>query len=196
MKVFIEGSSGVFGSFLTELLPQYGFELDENAPCVILAVPFSAYEEMVLKHLGKFFINICSVQSVSNSIIEKHTTLYTGLHPLFGPRTPADKRNSILTKECLGTLEVEFLGLWSKIGKIIKLGPTLHDASMAHTHVVALKVYDFAKPLMNDAKEISDELIPHSFRKLKEFVDTLDNLSEGTKSSILSNPLIPQKLQL
>jgi prephenate dehydrogenase len=189
MNIHIEGQ-GVFGKFLAELLPQYGFTIDIEAPAVILAIPFSGYQEAAPRFQNRYLINVCSVQLPSNDIICRSTTHFTGLHPLFGPRTPEDKRSSILTHTCKCSLEEEFLPLWEKISKIIKMGPSLHDYSMLHTHVVALKVAEFAKPLIKDAEGIADDLIPHSFRLLRQFVQTLEDMPEGTVNSIKANPYI------
>lgn len=48
MKINIHGQNGVFGGFLTQELPKFGFEITE-CNTHILAVPFSAYEIVAQK---------------------------------------------------------------------------------------------------------------------------------------------------
>jgi hypothetical protein len=99
MKLTIIGD-GVFGTFLKELLKDK-FELqcfggDElTAESVILAVPISAYKQIAAQLYDKHLINVCSVQSPSTEILLHEAERVTSIHPLFGPRTAADKRNSI-----------------------------------------------------------------------------------------------------
>ncbi len=194
MKIHIEGS-GSFGSFLKELLPLVGFELDYYAESVILAVPISAYKEVGEKFAGRHLINVCSVQKPSTDILLKITNKVTSIHPLFGKRTPADKRNSILTYECKNKLEEEFLSKFTKLSKVwccdnnkISFTPELHDKLMFKTHYQALLAAKLIKPLITDVSDIPDELIPNSFRLLRQFSQTLEDMPVGTISSILANP--------
>ena len=87
---------GVFGTFLKALLQPH-FNVCDNAESVILAVPISAYDELGKKYSDRHLINVCSVQKPSTDTLLKYTKKVTSIHPLFGPRTPENKRNSILT---------------------------------------------------------------------------------------------------
>lgn len=193
MKINIFGS-GSFGSFLKKELPNFRFTLDEFADTVILAVPFSAYEsagEYWGEKEGKFLVNVCSVQKLSTDILLKYTNKVTSIHPLFGSRTPADKRNSILTRRSGTEDEFEFLKLFKEFsGKISEMLPSEHDKLMAKTHAAAVLAAKQAKHFVDAAADIPDELIPNSFRLLREFVKTLDDMPSGTINSIMSNPYI------
>ncbi len=96
MEIQIEGD-GAFGSFLRRELPFHGFQFKTAAQSVIMAVPLHAYQEVAARNQGKHLINVCSVQEPSTRILLRHTDKVTSLHPLFGARTPVDKRNSMLT---------------------------------------------------------------------------------------------------
>jgi len=127
MKIRIIGS-GAFGTFLKELL-QHSFTIchdyDESARSIILAVPLSAYREMAEKFAfgdENHLINVCSVQEPSTNILKEYTNNFTSIHPLFGARTPANKRYSILTHSCQSTpvysLEEEFLNRFKHSSEI------------------------------------------------------------------------------
>lgn len=204
MKINIQGN-GAFGSFLKELFAAY-FAISDDSEVVILAVPISAYDELGAKFKNKHLINVCSVQEPSTNILLKYTDRITSIHPLFGRRTPADKRNSILTYSSLkdndtwqsGGLELDFLNDFKKISKVIthfpaKYGrdilatPQEHDKLMVKTHVAALMAAKQLQVYIERAENIPDELIPHSFRLMREFVKTLDDMPPGTTESILAN---------
>lgn len=203
MRINIVGE-GSFGKFLVQELPNFGFELDKFADSVILAVPLSAYEpcgEFYGEHENKHLINVCSVQKPSTDILLKYTDKVTSLHPLFGPRSPANKRNSILTYTCKIDLETQLLKLWYKFSKFKGfinpegfysrgMSTNEHDELMAKTHAAAVLSAKQAKHFVDAAADIPDELIPNSFRLLREFVKTLDDMPAGTISSIMSNPYI------
>lgn len=203
MKIQIEGS-GSFGNFLKELLVPY-FTITDNANSVILAVPISAYDECGKKFKDRHQINVCSCQKPSMDILLKHTDKVTGIHPLFGKRTPNDKRNSILTYSCntdndtwtpTCPEELDFLEIFSKISIIHRLQikparlftPESHDILMSKTHLAAAIAAKQMKFYIDRAKDIPDEFIPNSFRLLREFVKTLDDMPAGTMESILANP--------
>jgi len=200
MKLTIIGN-GSFGSFLKELLADK-FELCESAESVVLAVPFLAYNEMGLEYGDrKHLINVCSVQEPSTNALMAHTDEVTSIHPLFGRRTPADKRYSILTWRCGHPNEQKFLDIFETVspivtetgkkdvgGKPILFNPTTHDQLMAKTHVAALLAAEQMKIYVDRAKDIPDEFIPNSFRLLREFVKTMEDMPSGTVQSILANP--------
>lgn len=206
MKLQIIGD-GAFGTFLKELLNPH-FNICNQAESIILAVPLSAYEEVATKNKGKHLINVCSVQKPSTDICLKHSDRVTSIHPLFGRRTPADKRNSILTFEgtdndtwsCGRENECEFLLRFGNVSQIFRyfpfghsedgkpINPDKHDLMMSKTHMAALMGAQQMKVYIDRAKDIPDHLIPHSFRLMKEFVKTLDDMPAGTVESILGNP--------
>ena len=201
MKLTIVGD-GSFGSFLKELLAPR-FELCDDAPSVILAVPISAYAEVGQRYHDKHLINVCSVQKPSMDILLKITDKATGIHPLFGRRTPADKRNSIVTYRCnidndtwthSCPEEVKFLMQFQMVSKCLHLygnsafTPELHDVLMAKTHLAAVMAAKQMQIYVARAKDIPDELVPNSFRLLRNFVQTLDDMPAGTIESILANP--------
>ncbi len=198
MKLQIIGN-GAFGTFLTELLAPV-FELDKSADSVILAVPVSAYDSLASGHRDRHLINVCSVQKPSTEMVLRYTPNVTSLHPLFGARTPADKRNSILTnvvpKDSEFTRqEAEFLELFSKVSTIKQTDPSgnlftpdSHDQLMAKTHVAAVVAARQMKVFIDRASDVPDEYIPNSFRLMRDFVNTLDDMPHGTIESIMANP--------
>ncbi len=201
MKICIEGN-GSFGSFLRELLSPE-FLISDSADSVILAVPLSTYDHYGDKHKGKHLVNVCSVQSPSTDILLKHTPWVTSIHPLFGRRTPSEFRNSILTKSCcnLGNgdsckvdEEFEFIRGFKKVSSIFSIDqngkeftPESHDILMAKTHLAAVLCAKQSKVLLDRTNDIPDTLIPHSFRLLRNFVKTLEDMPAGTMESILAN---------
>lgn len=192
MKITVIGD-GSFGGFLKELLPNAGFEIVDDANTVILAVPISAYDELGAKFKDKHLINVCSVQKPSTDILLKHTGHVTSLHPLFGRRTPIDKRNTIITYCCLLGEEAKFIYDFSKISGIVSFPlftPKSHDELMLKTHVAAVKMAEFCKPFIDAAAGVSDELIPNSFRLFRQAVKTLEDMPKGTMQSIMANPYI------
>lgn len=198
MKVNIIGN-GAFGTFLNELLPPV-FEIGEDADTVILAVPISAYETLAAENRDKHLINVCSVQKPSMEMVLKHTPNVTGIHPLFGKRTPADKRNAILTYKVavdnpFADAEREFLDGFAKVSKIVRTDhngddftPDSHDRLMAKTHVAAVLAAKQMKVFVERANDIPDEFLPNSFRLMRDFVKTLDDMPQGTIESIMANP--------
>jgi len=196
MKINIIGD-GSFGSFLKELLPSV-FEIDSSAETVILAVPISAYEIVAAEYRDKHLINVCSVQKPSLEMVLKHTPNVTGIHPLFGRRTPADRRNTIVTRESGGQFaeaEKEFLEGFGKVSNLIRsdhngapFTPDSHDRLMAKTHVAAVLAAKQMKVFVERAEDIPDEFLPNSFRLMRDFVRTLDDMPQGTIESIMANP--------
>ncbi len=198
MKLDIIGD-GAFGSFLKELLPGV-FEIGTGAETVILAVPISAYESVAAANSTKHLINVCSVQKPSMEMALRHTENVTGLHPLFGQRTPADRRNAIITRELpadgpFAEKEREFLEGFSKVAKLIRedhagerFTPDSHDRLMAKTHVAAVLAAKQMKVFVERADGIPDEFLPNSFRLMRDFVRTLDDMPQGTIESIMANP--------
>jgi len=198
MKIRIIGD-GSFGTFLKELLAP-GFDIDDTATSIILAVPISAYEVLAAEHSRNHLINVCSVQKPSMDMVTKHTPNVTGMHPLFGKRTPGDRRNTIVTRERLveaefADAEGEFLDGFGKVSTLMRddhigkrFDPDTHDQLMAKTHVAALLAAKQMKVFVERAEGIPDELLPNSFRLMRDFVRTLDDMPQGTIESIMANP--------
>jgi prephenate dehydrogenase len=199
MKISIIGN-GSFGTFLSELLSPL-FEIDAAAESVILAVPISAYETVAAANRDKHLINVCSVQRPSTDIILKYTRRVTSIHPLFGKRTPADKRTAILTFCCsdeggeFAANERAFLEGFALVATIavddptgVPFTPDTHDQLMAKTHVAAVLAAKQMKVFVDRAEDVPDEFIPNSFRLMREFVRTLDDMPPGTIESIMANP--------
>ena len=201
MKINIIGD-GSFGTFLSELLSPL-FEIDANADSAILAVPISAYDSVASENCDKHLINVCSVQKPSTETLLKYTSSVTSIHPLFGRRTPADKRNSIVTRKFsaqnydlpFAENEREFIDGFSRVSKLAVTDPNgavftpdSHDQLMAKTHVAAVLAAKQMKVFVDRASDIPDEYIPNSFRLMREFVKTLDDMPAGTIESIMANP--------
>ncbi|MEO5858206.1 MAG: hypothetical protein ABIR33_04570, partial [Pyrinomonadaceae bacterium] len=66
--------------------------------------------------------------------------------------------------------------------------PDSHDRLMARTHVAAVLAAKQMKVFIDRAEDIPDELIPNSFRLMRDFVRTLDDMPQGTIESIMANP--------
>jgi prephenate dehydrogenase len=198
MKINIIGN-GAFGTFLKELLAPL-FDIDKTADSVILAVPISAYDSVASENRDKHLINVCSVQKPSTEMILRYTPNMTGIHPLFGRRSPVDKRNAILTSEMndqnpFAENQREFLEGFSKVSTIVRndhnglaFTPDSHDQLMAKTHVAAVLAAKQMKVFVDRADDIPDEFLPNSFRLMREFVRTLDDMPQGTIESIMANP--------
>jgi prephenate dehydrogenase len=198
MKIGIIGK-GSFGTFLESILAPH-FELADDAESIILAVPISAYEPIASENRGKHLINVCSVQQPSTEHLLRYTNAVTSLHPLFGSRTPIEGRNAIVTKRMdvssgFAVNEAEFLDGFGKVSKLMytdpkgePFTPDSHDRLMARTHVAAVLAAKQMKVFVDRADDIPDELIPNSFRLMREFVRTLDDMPQGTIESIMANP--------
>lgn len=193
MKEVTIVGDGVFGTFLKTLLPA-AFEVVPDALTVILAVPVSALHSVGQKYSNKHIVNVCSVQKPSTDILRKYTPVVTSIHPLFGPRTPADKRHSILTHKCGFDSEAEFLCGFEKISSVrqvwndVPITPEIHDQLMARTHLAAVIAAKQLKPFVERAQDVPDELIPNSFRLMRQFVQTMEDMPPGTMASIWANP--------
>lgn len=202
MKINIIGD-GSFGTFLKGLLSPL-FEIDPSAESVILAVPISAYESLAAANANKHLINVCSVQLPSTELILKHTDRLTCIHPLFGSRTPIDKRNAIVTRTIAAESGIEskfadhekkFLDGFAKVSALMftdhkgsAFTPDTHDRLMARTHAAAIVAAKQMKVFVDRADDIPDELLPNSFRLMRDFVKTLDDMPQGTIESIMANP--------
>ncbi|MEO5858191.1 MAG: hypothetical protein ABIR33_04495, partial [Pyrinomonadaceae bacterium] len=170
MKIGIIGK-GSFGTFLETILSPH-FEIANDAESVILAVPISAYETVAAESKDKHLINVCSVQQPSTEHLLRYTDAVTCLHPLFGSRTPADGRNTIVTRRMaedskFAANENEFLEGFAKVSALMykdpkgeDFTPDSHDRLMARTHVAAVLAAKQMKVFIDRAEDIPDELIP------------------------------------
>lgn len=198
MKLAIIGK-GSFGTFLEEILAPH-FDIADDAESVVLAVPISAYETVAADNKDKHLVNVCSVQQPSTEHLLRYTEAITCIHPLFGSRTPVDGRNAIVTRKMDGSSkfaanEKEFLDGFAKVSSMMyedhkgePFTPDSHDRLMARTHVAAVLAAKQMKVFVDRADDIPDELIPNSFRLMRDFVRTLDDMPQGTIESIMSNP--------
>jgi len=192
MKVKIIGN-GVFGNFLKKLLsPLVSFS--EDAEYVFLAVPIEAYAEVAEAHKNRHLINVCSVQHESNIICLKYSEQVTGIHPLFGPRSPKDNRVSVLTYSSSNTSVIVklFEQLGSEVCDVLPDGRNidgeLHDRMMAATHLAGLKQLERLREIVEKSAWVPKKFIPTSFQRLQNFVEQSGDFSPGTLSSIESNP--------
>jgi prephenate dehydrogenase len=187
MKIQIVGN-GSFGTFLSKFLDD-AFDIVDEADVVVLAVPILAYSEVSAKHLGKTLVNVCSVQKEPNEIIKRHTDSYIGIHPLFGTRSPSTNRNSILTT-IKGENAEKFLGRFESISNVHEMSDIEHDQLMAKTHGASITLAKQAKEVIDSVGDVPDYLVPNSFKLLRDFVKTLEDMPKGTIESILSNPYL------
>ena len=198
MKIGIIGK-GSFGTFLETILSPH-FEIADDAESLILAVPISAYETVAAENKDKHLINVCSVQQPSTEHLLRYTDAITGIHPLFGSRTPVERRNAIVTLRMADDAkfaknEREFLEGFANVSALMykdpkgeDFTPDSHDRLMARTHVAAVLASKQMKVFVDRAEDIPDELIPNSFRLMRDFVRTLDDMPQGTIESIMANP--------
>jgi prephenate dehydrogenase len=192
MKITIIGT-GVFGSFLQTKLAPY-CEIEDNADIVILAVPFDAYEEVTAKYADKHLVNVCSVQEQPNNICLKYSNRVTGIHPLFGPTTALLHDTEKYSLVTLQTDESQLvLNLFANISQLVydnngvPLDGKSHDLIMSLTHLQVVKIASEYASIIEITKNISDNCLPASFRQLKQVLQTVNSMSDGTKHSILSN---------
>ena len=190
IKLHIIGE-GSFGTFISEVLASK-FELTQTNPdVVILAVPISAYSAMGAEWSDRHLINVCSIQELSSKYLLEWTDKVTGLHPLFGRRTPSDERDAVITRLTGSNLEKDFLEKFSQatgLRRMSYMTAEEHDRNAAKTHKKALLAAKLLKPIIDDAKDIPEYLVPNSFRLMRKFVQTMEDMPQGTVESIMANP--------
>lgn len=177
--------SGVFGTFIARELCGMGYQQCDKSNHIIMAVPLSAYMDVAKQHHDKHLINVCSVQAPSNEICKKFSAYVTGIHPLFGVNSPITGRNSIVTQSCQYTQDV--VEIFSKFGSVHYSNQIEHDDIMRKTHLPVLLFGQMASEVVEKASDVPDYYITPSFRKLRELAYQMRDMSDGTKSSILSN---------
>ena len=91
--------------------------------------------------------------------------------------------------------EKEFLDGFAKVSVLLysdhkgeAFTPDSHDRLMARTHAAAIVAAKQMRVFVDRAEDIPDELLPNSFRLMRDFVRTLDDMPQGTIESILANP--------
>lgn len=188
-KIAIEGS-GVFGTFLRQALEPF-CSIEDAAEIVILAVPFDAYEVVAAKHAGKHLVNVCSVQEATNEACLRNSDRVTGIHPMFGPRSPAEGRTSIVTHMCHESAVV--LDLFASISSLVMqvrgefITGRLHDEMMAKTHLQVVLLADTIGRIVEEAADVPDECLPTSFKRMRAMAEQFLDMPPGTRSSILAN---------
>lgn len=186
---------GSFGSFLKSFLtPEFNVincserdhsENNKQDCPIILAVPLSALREVAQHYKNRLIINVCSVQEPSNNILIDINANFIGIHPLFGARTPPAFRNAIITHSVLSVEGKNFVESFERLCvKVTPMTDRAHDAIMADTH---LKAIALARTLKGTLGDYPDHLIPHSYRLLKNLIDTLNDTPNGTIETILAN---------
>ncbi len=182
---------GVFGTFLEECLKKH-VKFSEDAETVILAVPFSSYAEAAAAYKGRHLVNVCSVQQKTNDMCLKSSLHVTGIHPLFGPKSPEEGRTCIVTRTCEKSGDV--IRLFEKIGCeiVTHMGKTeitgkIHDEIMRKTHLPVLAFGELASLIVEQAGDIPDNCLPTSFKRLKALAEQMKDMTPGTVESIRSN---------
>lgn len=182
---------GVFGSFLENCFRGH-VEFSEKADTVILAVPFSAYDAAAEKHAGKHLVNVCSVQRKTNDACLQHSKYVTGIHPMFGAKSPKEGRTCIVTRTCEKSADV--IRLFEKVGCEIvtqvggkEITGSVHDEMMRRTHVPVLAFGELAALIVEQAAGIPDNCLPTSFKRLQALAEQMKDMSPGTVESIRSN---------
>lgn len=190
MKIKIVGN-GVFGAFLTEELKEHA-EIADDADIVIMAIPLTAYAEVAEAHKDKHLVNVCSVQRKPNEDCLKWSGRVTGIHPMFGPQSPKAGRTCIVTHSCAESAGV--FGLFRNIGSEIvthagerEIDGALHDEMMRKTHLPVLMFGELAALIAEQAKDVPDNCLPTSFKRLKALAEQMKDMSPGTVESIRSN---------
>ena len=192
MKIRIVGD-GVFGQFLNEIFSPHT-EICDDAHNLFLAIPGDAYEEVARQNAGMHLINVCSVQQETNRSCLRYSEYVTGIHPLFGPRSPAENRVALLTQRCEKSAAV--IELFEKVGAEVfaslpdgkAIDGELHDRMMAATHLAGLRQLAQLKEIVEKSAWVPEKFIPTSFLRLRNFVEQSGDFSPGTLKSIESNP--------
>lgn len=202
MKIFIEGVFGNFGFFLRDEFSQHGHDIilehkftnKDDYDIVILAVPLDAYEECAKKHAGKTLINVCSVQEESTEICNKYSKNVISIHPMFGKRSPKEGRTCVLTyasnMKMLKLAYDLFTDICDNVISLMdgkEITPAMHDEMMALTHVKVIELSDKILEVVMNAKHIPNEILPTSFKRLRDMAVQFLDMPEGTKSSIMAN---------
>lgn len=190
MNITIIGD-GVFGSFLKKELHDHA-TITDDADIVIMAVPVSAVGDVAAAHKGRHLVNVCSVQQKPTDAALRHSDRVTAIHPMFGPNSPVAGRTCIVTHQCAESAEV--LALFAKIcGEVVTthngapFTGALHDEMMRKTHLPVLMFGELAALIVEQARDVPDNCLPTSFKRLKALAEQMKDMSPGTVESIRSN---------
>ncbi len=190
MNITIIGD-GVFGSFLQKELAPYA-TITADADIVIMAVPVSAVGAVAAVHKGKHLVNVCSVQHKPTEAALAYTDRVTAIHPMFGPNSPVAGRTCIVTHQCAESAAV--IDLFAKIcGEVVTeyqgqpFTGAVHDAMMRKTHLPVLMFGELAALIVEQARDVPDNCLPTSFKRLKALAEQMQDMSPGTVESIRSN---------
>lgn len=191
MKITIVGD-GMFGAFLKKELATHA-DIVDDADTVILAVPVSAVAAVAGKYAERHLVNVCSVQRQPTEDCLGQSARVTSIHPMFGPNSPVAGRTCILTHECDDSVAV--VELFAKIsseivthdsaGRVIT--PAIHDDMMRKTHLPVLMFGELAALIVEQARDVPDNCLPTSFKRLKALAEQMKDMSPGTVESIRSN---------
>ncbi len=191
MQITVVGD-GMFGRFLKNELASHA-DLIADADTVILAVPVSAVAEVAQRYQGRHLVNVCSVQRRPTADCLHHSARVTSIHPMFGPNSPATGRTCILTHQCAESAAV--VDLFARISSEIvtrdgagrAITPELHDEMMRKTHLPVLMFGELAALIVEQARDVPDNCLPTSFKRLKALAEQMKDMSPGTVESIRSN---------
>lgn len=191
MDITIIGD-GMFGAFLKRELGAHA-HIVEDADTVILAVPVSAVGEVAARFQGRHLVNVCSVQRKPTAACLDHSARVTSIHPMFGPNSPLAGRTCILTHQCEDSAAI--IDLFARIsGEIVThdgagraITPDIHDDMMRKTHLPVLMFGELAALIVEQARDVPDNCLPTSFKRLKALAEQMKDMSPGTVESIRSN---------
>lgn len=191
MQVTIIGD-GMFGGFLKKELAAHA-QIVDDADTVILAVPVSAIGDVAKKYQGRHLVNVCSVQRQPTVDCLQHSDRVTSIHPMFGPNSPVSGRTCILTHQCGDSAAI--VDLFGKISSEIvthdtagrTITPDIHDEMMRKTHLPVLMFGELAALIVEQARDVPDNCLPTSFKRLKALAEQMKDMSPGTVESIRSN---------
>jgi len=198
-KINVVGD-GAFGSFLMGLFSQVkGIELADDAEIVVLAVPFSAYDDVAAKYAGKYLVNVCSIQDDSTKICLRHSRRVLSIHPMFGARTPPHMQKTCIVTYNSGNSAFhanEIIRAFRDSGAEIvtrtpdgdEITPKWHDMIMANSHLRALEIAEMAAPMLEGIMDIPDKFFPATVVNLRNLVKQLQDMPPGTRDSIKANP--------
>lgn len=191
MDITIIGD-GMFGTFLKKELAAHA-TITDDADIVIMAVPVSAIDSVAAKYQGRHLVNVCSVQRQPTADCLKHSARVSAIHPMFGPNSPVSGRTCILTHQCDDSAGV--VELFAKISSEIvthdsagrTITPAIHDEMMRKTHLPVLMFGELAALIVEQARDVPDNCLPTSFKRLKALAEQMKDMSPGTVESIRSN---------
>ncbi len=195
---------GSFGQFAASLLPDevevVGYDtrpmkttvqqadLDEvmQTDAVILAIPLSAYQEMLsriqpITPPGTLLIDVCSVKVKPDQLLKKYLPDHPNLlitHPLFGPESASPGQTAghdLIVTKSVGAKAEEALEFCEKELELTvhRMTPEAHDQVMAQVHALTFFV----------ARGLADSINPEVPFKTPSFQMILDLIELDSKHS-------------